>query len=209
MKKVFILLLFVPFLCFPQFSLEQELDSITTPEEAKYFAKTYKRSNKSKVFTFNKEKHKTQLADDLFKLSKGGKKVIKTDYKKTYYKIIEKSEVLHERVSYIYFDGSKMTLKDISTERSKLMAQYRDGYKFEALAKMHSMDINAKRGGDSGWFSEGQMHTDFEKAVKSHDLGDLFTLDIEERQSHYIILKTFEPKHIEEITLLKFTEAID
>ena len=209
MKKITTLLLFVPFLCFSQDALEQQLDSIATPEEAKYFAQTYKRANESKVFTFNKEKHKTKLADDLFQLSKGGKKVIKTDYKKTYYKIIEKSDVPHERASYIYFDGNKMTLKAINANRSKLIAQYNDGYKFEALAEMHSMDINAKRGGDSGWFSEGQMHTDFENAIKSHDVGDVFTLDIEEQKWYYIILKTFEPKDIEEITLLKFTEAID
>ena len=209
MKKILSLLLFVPFLCFPQGSLEQELDSIATSDDAKSFAKTYKRANKSKIFTFNKEKHKTKLADDLFKLSKGGKKVIKTDYKKTYYKIIDKSEVLHQRVSYIYFDGNKMTLEDIKSKRSKLIAQYRDGYKFEGLAEMHSMDINAKRGGDLGWFPEGQMHIDFENAVKSHNLGDIFTLDIEEHKWYYIILKTFEPKRIEEITILKFTEAID
>ncbi len=74
---------------------------------------------------------------------------------------------------------------------------------------MHSMDINAKRGGDLGWFPEGQIHQNFENAVKSHDLGDVFLLDIEERRSFCVILKTFEPKHIEEITILKFTEAID
>jgi parvulin-like peptidyl-prolyl isomerase len=209
MKKILTLSLFVPFLCFSQGSLEQELDSIATSEDAKSFAKTYKRANKSKIFTFNKEKHKTKLADDLFKLSKGGKKVVKTDYKKTYYKIIDKSEVLHQRVSYVYFDGNKMTLEDVKTKRFKLIAQYRDGYKFEALAKIHSMDLNAKRGGDLGWFPEGQMHIDFENAIKSHDLGDIFTLDIAAHKWYYIILKTYNTKFIEEITILKFTEAID
>ncbi len=74
---------------------------------------------------------------------------------------------------------------------------------------MHSMDINAKRGGDLCWFPEGQINQDFENAVKSHYLSDVFKLDIEERRSYYVILKTFEPKHIEEIIILKFTEAID
>ncbi len=71
------------------------------------------------------------------------------------------------------------------------------------------MDINAKRDGDLGWFPEGQIHQDFENAIKSHYLGDVFMLDIEEGRSYDVILKTFEPKHIEEITILKFTEAID
>jgi len=203
------LLLFVPILCFSQESLEQELDSISTPEDAKSFAKSNKKTNKSKLFTFNKEKHKTRLADDLFKLSKGGKKVIETDFKKTYYKIIDKANVLHHRVSYIYFDGNKMTLEEINNQRSKIIAQYKDGYKFEALAKIHSMDINAKKGGDLGWFQKGLMHTDFENAVKTHEFGDIFTLDIKDKKWYYIILKTFKPKLIEEIRILKFTEAID
>jgi parvulin-like peptidyl-prolyl isomerase len=209
MKTLITLLLFIPSICFSQDSLEQELDSITTPEAAKSFAKTYKAANKSKLFTFNKEKHKTRLADDLFKLSKGGKKVIKTDFKKTFYKIIDHKEVLHYRVSFIYFDGRKITLDEINNKRAKIIAQYNDGYKFDALAKIHSMDLSSKRGGDLGWFPEGKMHPDFENAVKTHNPGDVFTLDIEDRKWYYIILKTFKPKLIEEITILKFTEAID
>ncbi|WP_296384450.1 peptidylprolyl isomerase [Winogradskyella sp.] len=209
MKKLLTLLLLVPFLCFSQDSLEQELDSISTSEDAKSFAKIHKKANKSKLFTFNKEKHKTRLADDLFKLSKGGKKVIKTDFKKTYYKIIDKAEVMHYRVSYIYFDGSKMTLEEINTKRDKLLSQYKDGYKFEALAKMHSMDPGAKKGGDLGWFAEGDMYIEFENAVKAHNIGDVYTLDMDKKQWYYIILNTYDPKSIEEITILKFTEAID
>ena len=80
MKQLLALLFFIPVLSFSQDSLEQELDSISTTEEAKTFAKTYKKANKSKLYTFNKEKHKTRLADDLFKLSKGAKKVVKNIY---------------------------------------------------------------------------------------------------------------------------------
>ena len=69
MKQLIFLLLCFPFLSFSQDALETELDSISSIEEAKTFAKTHKKTNKSKVFTFNKEKHKTRLADELFKLS--------------------------------------------------------------------------------------------------------------------------------------------
>lgn len=209
MKQLLFLLFVFPILTFSQDSLEQELDSISTTEEAKTFAKVHKKANKSKLFTFNKEKHKTRLADDLFKLAKGGKQVVKTDYNKTYYKVIDKSQTLHFRVSYIYFDGTKKTVEEINQLRSKIISQYNDGYKFEALAKLHSMDINAKRGGDLGWFPEGQMHTDFETAIKSHQANDIYTLDIPEKDWYYIILNTHEPKEIEEITVLKYTEALE
>jgi parvulin-like peptidyl-prolyl isomerase len=207
MKRLLVLLLLIPIISFSQENLEQELDSVSTAEEAKTFAKTHKKANKSKVFTFNKEKHKTRLADDLFKLSKGGKQVVKTDFKKTYYKVIDKNEVLHYRASFIYFDGSKMTLEEINEKRAKILSQYEQGYKFDALAKLHSMDLSAKRGGDSGWFPEGQMHSDFEYAIKNHDTNDIFTLDITDRKWHYVVLKTFDDKPIEEITVLKYTEV--
>lgn len=209
MKQLFFLLLFIPFLSFSQDSLETELDSISSIEDAETFVKAHKRSNKSKVFTFNKEKHKTRLADELFQLSEGGKKVVKNEYKKTYYKIIDKKETLHYRASYIYFDGNKMTLEDINEKRDKIILQYQQGYKFNKLAQLHSMDLNAKRGGDLGWFSEGEMHPMFEEAIKNHHTDDVFTLDIKENNWYYVILKTHEPKIIEEITVLQFSESID
>ncbi|MHA7844235.1 MAG: peptidylprolyl isomerase [Winogradskyella sp.] len=209
MKQLFFLLLFIPFLSFSQESLETELDSISSIEDAKTFAKNHKKSNKSKVFTFNKEKHKTRLADELFKLSKGGKKVIKGDYKKTYYKVIDKQKTLHYRASYIFFDGNEMELEDINEKRDKIVSQYQQGYKFNKLAQLHSMDLNAKRGGDLGWFPEGEMHPTFEEAVKDHDTDEIFTLDIEDKNWYYIVLKTHGSKTIEEITVLQYSEAID
>ncbi|WP_299366999.1 peptidylprolyl isomerase [Winogradskyella sp.] len=207
MKQLLALLLFFPLLVFSQNSLEQELDSINSIEDAKTFAKIHKKVNKSKLLTFNKEKHKTRLADELFKLSKGGKKVVKSNQKKTYYKVIDKEKIVHYRASYIYFDGSKMTLDEINNKRSKIISQYKQGYKFEALAQLHSMDSGAKRGGDLGWFPQGQMHPDFENAIKTHSINDIFTLDIEEGKWYYIILKTYDAKPIEEITVLKYTEV--
>lgn len=209
MKQLFFLLLCIPFLSFSQESLETELDSISSIDEAKTFAKAHKKSNKSKVFTFNKEKHKTRLADELFKLSKGGKKVVKGDYKTTHYKVIDKQKTLHQRVSYIFFDGNKIDIEEINEKRDKIISQYQQGYEFNKLAQLHSMDLNAKRGGDLGWFPEGEMHPTFEEAVKDHDTNEIFTLDIEDRNWYYVVLKTHDSKTIEEITVLQYSETID
>lgn len=209
MKQLFFLLLCIPFLSFSQDALETKLDSINSIEDAEIFAKAYKKSNKSKVFTFNKEKHKTRLADELFKLSRGGKKVVKGEYKTTYYKVIEKEKTLHYRASYIFFDGDEMTVEDINKKRNKIISQYQQGYKFDKLAQLHSMDLNAKKGGDLGWFPEGQMHQMFEDAVKEHETDEIFTLDIEDRNWYYVVLKTHDSKTIEEITVLQYSEPID
>ncbi|NRB59035.1 MAG: peptidylprolyl isomerase [Winogradskyella sp.] len=206
MRLLFITLLIIPCFSLAQESLEKEIDSINTEEQAKSYIKEHKAA-KGKFYVFNKQKHKTRLASDLFKLSKGGTKVVKTEFKKTYYKIIDKEKVTHYRASYIFFDGSKLSKEEIDAKRRKIISQYQQGYKFSRLAEINSMDINAKRGGDLGWFPEGEMHPEFEEALLEHDNGDIFTLDIEEKKWHYVILKTHDAKDIEEIKVLKLSET--
>ena len=201
MKTLLTLLLFVPLLSFSQENLEQELDSIATTEDAKSFAKTYKKANKSKFFTFNKEKHKTRLADDLFKLSKGGKKVIKTDFKTTYYKIIDKKDVDYSRFNIIVFDEAN------KAKRDEVLAKYNQGYKFKDLAKHHSSGPTAKMGGDTGWIKPGDLSTAFDEAAFNSSLNSVVTIDDEELKKYYIVIKTEDKTPIEEITVLKFTEA--
>ena len=206
MKQLLIVLFILPLTCGSQENFGVELDSILSKEDAKTFIKSNK-DVKGKIIVFNKEKHKTQLAEDLFKLSKGDKKVVKSEYNNTYYKILDKEKKSHNRVSYILFDGKKMTPSEINSKRTKIVALYKKGHKFKDLAKMYSMDLNAGRGGDLGWFEDGKMPPDFENAVKSHSTKDIFTLDINDRNWYYVILKTHDTKKIEEITVLRFSET--
>jgi len=201
MKTLFTLLLFVPFFCFSQDSLEQELDSIATTEDAKSFAKIHKKANKSKLFTFNKEKHKTRLADDLFKLSKGGKKVFKTDFKTTYYKIIDKKKVDYSRFNIIVFDETN------KAKRNEVLAKYNEGYKFKDLAKHYSAGPTAKMGGDTGWIKPGDLSTSFDASAFNSSVNSVITIDDAELKKYYIVVKTEDKTPIEEITVLKFTEA--
>ena len=195
--------------CLSQNDFESELDSIQTLDEAKIFVQKNK-SLKGKVITFNKEKHHTKIADELFKLGKGSKKVYKTDVKKTYYKVIDKNEIPYQKVSYIFFDGTKKSMDEINILRQNIILKYKNGFRFEDLAKHYSMDNNAKRGGDLGWVTEGDLHPDFEAQVlnQSHNVNDIFTVDIPEQEWYYVILKTEDTKYIEEIKVLKVIETV-
>lgn len=194
-------------LCFSQNDFESELDSIQTLDEAKIFVQKNKSLN-GKVITFNKEKHHTKIADELFSLGKGSKKVYKTDMEKTYYKVIEKNEIPYQRLSYIFLDGKQKSLEEINALRKNIIAKYKNGFRFEDLAKHYSMDSNANRGGDLGWVTQGDLHPDFEEKVlnDSYQTNDLFTVDIPEQQWYYVILKTEDTKYIEEIKVLKVIE---
>ncbi|MEH1008095.1 peptidylprolyl isomerase [Winogradskyella sp. ECml5-4] len=210
MKHLFTLLLLIPFLGFSQIALEQQLDSISTSDEATTFLKENK-PKQGKLFIFNKEKHKTRLANDLFNLSKGGKKVIRTDFKKTYYKVIDKAEIDYLKFSIIVIDASKMSTEEAIKKRNKVIAQYKEGYRFKDLAKHHSTDHTAKKGGDTGWIKAGEMPTAFDEVAfgKNHAIDEIFSIDDIENQKYYLAIKTEDRTAIEEITVLKFSEDID
>lgn len=207
MKHLFTLLLFIPLIGFTQESLEQQLDSISTSEEATQFLKENK-SKKGKLFTFNKKMHKTRLANDLFNLSKGGKKVIRTDFKKTFYKVIDKAEVDYMKFSIIVFDAAD---EGSMAKRKKVLSLYNKGYKFKDLAIHNSIDRTAKKGGDTGWIKAGEMPLAFDEVAfnENHSINEIFSIDDVENQKYYLVIKTENKTPIKEITVLKFSENIE
>lgn len=190
-----------------QDNFEKSLDSIQTLDDVNLFFKKNKKA-KGKVIVFNEEKHKTRMAQDIFKMSVGSKKYFKDSPQRTYYKVIEKYEIPYYRVSCVYLDGKTKTMDEINAIRQTVMSKYGKGFRFEDLARQYSMDKTAKQGGDLGWFTEGDIHPDFESAVinGSHQVDDLFTLDIPETNSYYVVLVTEDKKLIEEAKVLKVTE---
>lgn len=190
-----------------QTSTEDDLASIETPEQVEHYLET-KKSKKNKLITFNEEKHKTRLAKSLFKLPKGGTTTSENEFEKTYYKVINKTTKTYHRASYIFLDGSKYDLKNINDLRDIIITKYRNGVPFSFLAKQYSMDQNAKKGGDLGWFTTGDLHPDFESELlkNNHEINDIFTLDVPAQKWYYVVIKTHEPKDISEIEVLKIVE---
>ncbi|QCE43101.1 peptidylprolyl isomerase [Psychroserpens sp. NJDZ02] len=189
---------------FAQKSLEKELDTITTVAQAEKFLDT-KKSRKNKMLIFNEEKHKTKLATKLLNNSVGSTEVIKTEFNVTHYKVIDKSQERHYRISYIYFDGNQLEASKIVEYKNEILKSYEDGIRFDDLAKRYSMDRNANRGGDSGWLKEGSMPAEVEAQAFNLDnkLGTLYTVRIPEPNGFYVILKTERIKKIKEIKVLK------
>jgi peptidyl-prolyl cis-trans isomerase C len=61
-------------------------------------------------------------------------------------------------------------------EAKDLLAQIKGGANFEELAKKHSTDGAAAKGGDLGWFTKGAMIPEFEKvvfAMKENQISDV------------------------------------
>lgn len=192
-----------------QNSFQTELDSIKDEIQATKFIETYT-SIKGQLFVFNKEKHKTQLAKDLFNTGKGGSKVIQTDFDKTHYKVIDKYEIPYHRYSYVYLDGKDKSFTEMRQLQNNIISKYNEGFRFKDLAKMYSMDANANRGGDLGWFTRGKSTTELEDAILNENDGkDIFTLEFPDKEAYYVVVRTHPTKFIEEIKVLKVTEAIN
>ena len=95
--------------------------------------------------------------------------------------------------------------------RDTIIKKHMNGAPFDFLAQQFSMDESAKKGGDSGWFKEGENLFDFDKSVAgaNHQLETVFTVDSPQSSSYYLILQTHEPKNISEIKVLKIIELIN
>lgn len=202
-------LLFIASASFAQKDFEKSLDSIQTLDDVNLFFEKNKKA-KGKVVVFNEEKHKTRMAEDIFKMRVGAKKYFKDSPQKTYYKVIEKYKIPYYRVSCVYLDGNKKSLEDINKMREHVVSKYNQGYRFTDLAKQYSMDNSAKQGGDLGWFTYGDLHPEFEKQVLdgTYGVNDIFTVDVPEINAYYVVLMTQDKKLIEEAKVLKVTEPI-
>jgi parvulin-like peptidyl-prolyl isomerase len=65
------------------------------------------------------------------------------------------------------------------------------------------MDGNTNHG-DTGWFfGEDMMPKEFQDAVKAHKLGEIFFVDVSERQWHYIVKKTYDDDDKKTETVLR------
>ncbi|MBT1070654.1 peptidylprolyl isomerase [Pelotalea chapellei] len=80
------------------------------------------------------------------------------DLKKFYQQNIDKFKAGEQiKASHILVKTEK--------EAKDLLAQIKSGANFEELAKKHSVDSSAAKGGDLGWFGKGSMVPAFEKAA--------------------------------------------
>ncbi len=206
--SLLVIILFLSVSISAQKELQKELDSVTTIEKAQRFIDS-KNGRKNKIITFNEEKHKTKLTEELLKLSNGGHKVIKREGENIHYKILEKNEITYYRVSYILLDGKELSISSIENLRPQIIEKHKRGVPFKDLALQYSMDNNKKRGGDSGWFTYGEMLPEFEQQIMNdnHQKDDIFTVNVESNQWYYVVKKTHDKKSIKEIKVLKVVES--
>lgn len=119
------------------------------------------------------------------------------------YKVIEFSQEIAFRSSYIFLDGGSLSIKEIDSLKTLIVQKAATGTPWEQLSDQYTMDGN-KTHGDTGWFfGEEQMPKEFQDAVQKHKTGEVFFVDVSDKQWHYIIKKTFDDRDKKEITVLR------
>ena len=86
------------------------------------------------------------------------------------------------------FRASLILVKDQATAE-KLYERVKKGESFESLARQYSTCPSKSKGGDLGWFGEGQMVAPFENAVRKMSTGSI-SRPVRTQFGFHIIKKT-------------------
>jgi hypothetical protein len=119
------------------------------------------------------------------------------------YKVIEATEKVNYRANYIFLDGGTLSVTQIDSLKKLIVQKANAGTSFDALSDQYTMDGNTTHG-DTGWFyGEEMMPKEFQEAVKNHKTGEIFFVDVSDKQWHYIVKKTYDDDLKKDITVLR------
>jgi parvulin-like peptidyl-prolyl isomerase len=183
---------------FAQQTLTEKFQKIGTVAEAQAFIDA-NAALKPALIKLSYGKDSTAFQRRLLRQNKGD--IFSVGY--VTYKVLEATESVAYRASYIFLDGSTMTMTQIDSLRNLILKKLSDGVPFNQLSDQYSMDGNTTHG-DTGWFfGELMMPKEFQDAVKSRKTGDIFNVDVSEKQWHYIVKKTYDDDEKKEMTVLR------
>jgi parvulin-like peptidyl-prolyl isomerase len=119
------------------------------------------------------------------------------------YKVLEGTEKVEYRANYIFLDGSSLSNSEVDSLKKLITQKANSGASFDQLSDQYTMDGNTTHG-DTGWFfGVEMMPKEFQDAVKNHKTGEIFYVDVSDRQWHYIVKKTYDDHLQKDITVLR------
>ncbi|HTI10601.1 MAG TPA: peptidylprolyl isomerase [Puia sp.] len=184
---------------FAQQTLTEKFQKILTVEQAQQFIDA-NAGIKPALLHLSNGKDTTLIEKRLLRQKKGD--IFSVGY--VTYKVLEATETLAYRASYIFLDGASLSPSQIDSLK-KIIVQKASapGANWDQLSDQYTMDGNTTHG-DTGWFfGEEMMPKEFQDAVASHKTGEIFFVDVSERQWHYVVKKTYDDSDKKEITVLR------
>jgi hypothetical protein len=119
------------------------------------------------------------------------------------YKVIEATESVKYRASYIFLDGGSLSVSEVDSLKKLIVQKATSGASWDQLSDQYTMDGNKTKGDTDWFFGELMFPKEVQDAVAAHKLGEIFFVDVAERQWHYIIKKTYDDQLKKDITVLR------
>ena len=197
-NNLVIFFLFVSFPVFAQLTVREQFEKITTVPQAQKFIDA-NAPLKPTLLYLSYGRDTTLIDKRLLKQNKGD--VFSVGY--VTYKVVEATETVNYRCSYIFLDGGSLSKSEIDELKKVILKKHSDGVSWEKLSDEYTMDGNNTKG-DTGWFfGEEMVPKELQDAVKNHKLNDIFFVDVPERQWNYIVKKTYDDQIKKDITVLR------
>jgi len=192
----FFLLLSAPL--FAQLTVTEQFQKIVTVQQAQQFIDANP-TLKPILMHLSYKKDTTLIEKRLLRQNKGD--VFSVGY--VTYKVLEATETVNYRASYIFLDGSTLSMSEIDSLKKVIVQKLNAGAPFDQLSDQYTMDGNTTHG-DTGWFfGIEMMPKEFQDAVKNHKTGEIFFVDVSDKQWHYIVKKTYDDDLKKDITVLR------
>ncbi|MGL6269669.1 MAG: hypothetical protein ACRC2O_17170 [Chitinophagaceae bacterium] len=197
-NNLLILCIFLSFPVFAQLTVREQFEKITTVPMAQKFIDA-NAPLKPTLLYLSYGRDTTLIDKRLLKQNKGD--VFSVGY--VTYKVVEATETVNYRCSYIFLDGGSLSKSEIDELKKVILKKHSDGVSWEKLSDEYTMDGNTTHG-DTGWFfGEEMVPKELQDAVKNHKLNEIFYVDVPERQWNYIVKKTFDDQIKKDITVLR------
>jgi parvulin-like peptidyl-prolyl isomerase len=199
MKNSFVgLFLLLSLSTFAQNAVHDQFAKITTVQQAQQWIDA-NAALKPALLQLNSLKDSSLIDKRLLRQNQGD--VFSVGY--VTYKVLESTEKVQYRASYIFLDGGSLSPTQIDSLKKIIVDKASKGGEWNQLSDTYTMDGNTTHG-DTGWFfGEEMMPKEFQDAVKAHKPGEIFFVDVSERNWHYIVKKTYDDDDKKVATVLR------
>jgi parvulin-like peptidyl-prolyl isomerase len=183
---------------FAQLTVTEQFQKIVTEQQAQQFIDA-NQTLKPVILHLASGKDSTLIDKRLLRQNKGD--IFSVGY--VTYKVLQASDTVDYRASYIFLDGTTLSVSETDSLKKIIVQKANAGTSFEQLSDQYTMDGNTTHG-DTGWFfGVEMMPKEFQDAVAKHKTGEIFFVDVSDKQWHYIVKKTYDDREKKEITVLR------
>jgi PPIC-type PPIASE domain len=183
---------------FGQQTVYEKFQKITTMQQAQQFIDANPEL-KPALLNLSVGKDTTLIDKRLLRQNKGD--VFSVGY--VTYKVLEAKDTVDYRASYIFLDGAEFTNSQIDSLKKLIVQKANEGVAWETLSDQYTMDGNKTKGDTDWFFGEYMFPKEFQDAVSKHKLGEIFFVDVSEKNWHYIVKKTHNDRVKKDIVVLR------